>query len=60
MLGNNILFTQNKQNGEGLLLLTKISSRYTTIGGVLKWTLKESFGGLSIELMSTNTVLFYL
>ena len=36
MLGNNMLFTQNKQNGRGFLLLSKISSRYTTIGGVLK------------------------
>ena len=37
MLGNNILFAQNKQNGGGkLLLLSKISSRYTTIGGVSK------------------------
>ena len=37
MLGNNILFTQNKQNGGGgFLLLSKISSRYTTMGGVLK------------------------
>ena len=60
MLGNNILFTQNKQNGGGLLLLSKISSRYTTIGGVLKLTLKENFGGHSIGLMSTNMVLFYL
>ena len=36
MLGNNILFTQNKQNGGGLLLLSKISSGYTTLGGVSK------------------------
>ena len=36
MLGNNTLFTQNKQNGGGFLLLSKISSRYTTIGGVSK------------------------
>ena len=37
MLGNNILFTQNKQNGGGVfLLLSKISSRYTMLGGVLK------------------------
>ena len=34
MLGNNILFTQNKQNEGGFLLLNKISSRYTTLGGV--------------------------
>ncbi len=34
MLGNNILFTYNKQNGGAFLLLSKISSRYTTIGGV--------------------------
>ena len=35
MLGNNILFTQNKQNGGGrFLLLSKISSRYITMGGV--------------------------
>ena len=35
MLGNNVLFTQNKQNGGGgLLLLSKISSIYATIGGV--------------------------
>ena len=34
MLGNNKLFTQNKQNGGGLLLLSKISSRYTMLGGV--------------------------
>ena len=34
MLDNNMLFTQNKQNGGGLLLLSKISSRYTTVGGV--------------------------
>ena len=34
MLGNNILFTQNKQNGGGFLLLSKISSRYAPIGGV--------------------------
>ena len=46
--------------GGGLLLLSKISSRYTTIGGVLKLTLKENFGGHSIGLMSTNMVLFYL
>ena len=60
MLGNNILFTQNKQNGGGLLLLSKISSRYTMLGGVSIWTLKENFGGLSIGLMFTNMVLFYL
>ena len=36
MLGNNILFTQNKQNGGVFLLLSKISSRYTTLGGVSK------------------------
>ena len=36
MLGNNILFTQNKQNGGGILSLSKISFRYTTMGGVLK------------------------
>ena len=52
-------FAINKQNG-GILLLSKISSRYTTIGGVLKWTLKENFGGHSIGLMSTSIVLFYL
>ena len=34
MLGNNALFTQNKQNGGGFLLLSKISSGYTTLGGV--------------------------
>ena len=37
MLGNNILFAQNKQNGGGVfLLLSKISSRYAMIGGVSK------------------------
>ena len=35
MLDNNMLFTQNKQNGDGaFLLLSKISSRYTMLGGV--------------------------
>ena len=35
MLGNNMLFTQNKQNGGGVfLLLSKISFRYTMLGGV--------------------------
>ena len=35
MLGNNILFTQNKQKWGGVfLLLSKISSRYTMLGGV--------------------------
>ena len=34
MLGNNILFTQNKQYGGAFLLLSKMSSRYTMIGGV--------------------------
>ena len=34
MLGNNILFTQNKQNGGVFLLLSKISFRYITLGGV--------------------------
>jgi len=30
-----MLFAQNKQNGGGVfLLLSKISSRYTTLGGV--------------------------
>ena len=37
MLGNNTLFTQNKQSGGGVfLLLSKISSRYTMLGGVSK------------------------
>ena len=36
MLGNNTLFTQNKQNGGVFLLLSKIFSRYTKIGGVSK------------------------
>ena len=37
MLDNNILFTQNKQNGGGVfLLLSKISSRYTRLAGVSK------------------------
>ena len=36
MLGNSILFAQNKQNGGGLLLLSKISSRYTRLAGVSK------------------------
>ena len=34
MLGNSMLFTQNKQNGGGFLLLSKISSRYTRLDGV--------------------------
>ena len=29
-------FAINKQNEWGILLLSKISSRYTTMGGVLK------------------------
>ena len=36
MLDRKMLFTQNKQNGEEFLLLSKISSWYTKIGGVLK------------------------
>ena len=36
MLDRKILFTQNKQNGGVFLLLSKISSRYTMLGGVLK------------------------
>ena len=35
MLDRKMLFTQNKQNG-GFLLLSKISSRYTMLGGVSK------------------------
>ena len=38
MLSRKTLFTQNKHNKGKFLLLSKISSRYTTIGGVSKWT----------------------
>ena len=36
MLGNNISFAQNKQNGGVFLLLSKISFRYAMLGGVSK------------------------
>ena len=36
MLGNNMLFTQNKQNGGVFLLLSKISFGYAMLGGVSK------------------------
>ena len=36
MLDRKLLFAQNKQNGGGLLLLSKISYRYTRLDGVSK------------------------
>ena len=55
-------FAINKQNG-GLLLLSKVLSRYATIGGLLKWTLKvksvsQYWLVLLIYVVSINSPIF--